>query len=285
MERSGIKRSSAKWRLELCLWLFGSAALGCTGCAFGPSPQDRQAAIHNQASLYTAPLDLFGRPETGWAIYAPKVAGTIGAASGADSAGFARAVSRWRHRHGLGASGEVDETALTALKGAWQAARPFVALRARGVCPDPPGANVLVPLGLGESYGGRPLLLRRQALAAYRRMVAFARRSEPALRARPDLLEIFSAYRSPARDAARCAADGNCQGVVRAACSAHRTGLAIDLVLDTAPGFAVDSSADANRLAMARGLAYRWLLADGPRFGFVNYAFEPWHWEWTGERP
>jgi zinc D-Ala-D-Ala carboxypeptidase len=21
------------------------------------------------------------------------------------------------------------------------------------------------------------------------------------------------------------------------------------------------------------------------RFGFVNYPFEPWHWEWTGEPP
>ena len=72
---------------------------------------------------------------------------------------------------------------------------------------------------------------------------------------------------------------------MRAACSAHRTGLALDLVLDTAPGFTVDSSADANRLSMARGLAYRWMLANGPAFGFVNYGFEPWHWEWTGQAP
>ncbi len=213
------------------------------------------------------------------------MAETTGAATGADTPGFARAVARWRRRHGLGASGEVDGATLTAMKGEWQAARPFVALRARGVCPDPPAADALARLAPAESYGDRPLLLRRRALAAYRRMVAFARRSEPALMARPELLQIFSAYRSPERDAARCRTDGNCQGVVRAACSAHRTGLAVDLVLDTAPGFAVDSSADANRLAMAQGLAYRWLLAEAPRFGFVNYAFEPWHWEWTGEAP
>ena len=116
-------------------------------------------------------------------------------------------------------------------------------------------------------------------------MVRYGRRTESILRRRPALFQVFSAFRSPARDAARCEVDRNCQGLVRAACSAHRTGLALDLVLDTAPGLAVDSSADANRLAMARGFAYRWLLAHAGGFGFVNYAFEPWHWEWTGERP
>ncbi len=170
------------------------------------------------------------------------------------------------------------------MKAEWQAARPFVALRAAGVCPPAPPPTVLATLKPDESLDGRPLLLRRGALKAYRRMIRFARRTEPALKRRPDLLQVFSAYRSPGRDAGRCAEEGNCQGVVRASCSAHRTGLALDLVLDTAPGFAVDSSADANRLQMTRSFAYRWLVADAGRFGFVNYGFEPWHWEWTGER-
>ncbi len=274
-----------KRRLELCLWLFGSVTLTCTGCATRPGPQDFAAAAHNAASAYSAPETLFGRREAGWAIYAPRVAQTVGASTSADTPAFAQAVARWRAGRGLGAGGEVDVSLLTTMKGEWQAARPFVALKASGVCPDPPPIDALAPVRSDESYGGRPLLLRRGTLGAYTRMLRHARRTETALRARPDLLEVFSAYRSPERDAARCAAEGNCQGVVRAACSAHRTGLAVDLVLDVAPGFAVDSSADANRLAMARGFAYRWLLANGPRFGFVNYAFEPWHWEWTGERP
>ena len=228
---------------------------------------------------------MFGRSETGWAVYAPRVALTVGAVSGADTPAFARAVSRWRGAHGLGAGGEVDGAVLQAMKGEWQAARPFVALRAKGVCPAPPAAGRLETLRPDESLGGRPLQLRRGAVRAYRRMIRFAHLTQPRLRERPELLQAFSAYRSPQRDAARCAVEGNCQGVVRAACSAHRTGLAVDLALDTAPGFAVDSSADANRLSMARGLAYRWLLANGPAFGFVNYGFEPWHWEWTGQPP
>ena len=217
-------------------------------------------------------------------MYAPRIGLSIGTSSAPDTPGFAAAVTRWRLSHNLGAGGEVDEAMLAALKLQWQQARPFVRLRASGVCPQPPSAETLEALAPGDSADSRPMLLRPGALAAYRRMVADARRA-PSLATRPDLLKVFSAYRDPARDAARCAAEANCQGIVRAACSAHRTGLAIDVVLDTAPGYAVDSSADANRLAMVRGDAYRWLLAEAPRYGFVNYAFEPWHWEWTGEAP
>ena len=44
-----------------------------------------------------------------------------------------------------------------------------------------------------------------------------------------------------------------------------------------------ESSADPNRLFQSRSAAYRWLVANAARFGFVNYPFEPWHWEWTGQ--
>jgi LAS superfamily LD-carboxypeptidase LdcB len=59
----------------------------------------------------------------------------------------------------------------------------------------------------------------------------------------------------------------------------------VDLVLGAAPGYAIDSSADVNRLYQTRTLAYRWLVENAGRYGFVNYPFEPWHWEWTGEPP
>jgi LAS superfamily LD-carboxypeptidase LdcB len=116
-------------------------------------------------------------------------------------------------------------------------------------------------------------------------MVAAARAERPALAADPDALKLFSGYRSPTDDDARCAREGNCQGVTRAACSAHRTGLAVDLDVGAAPGAMVDSSADANRLAQSQGPAYRWLVRHAAQFGFVNYGFEPWHWEWTGQAP
>jgi LAS superfamily LD-carboxypeptidase LdcB len=54
----------------------------------------------------------------------------------------------------------------------------------------------------------------------------------------------------------------------------------MDLYLGRAPGSDPVSSRDENRRAIADGPAYRWLMANADRFGFVNYPFEPWHWEW-----
>jgi hypothetical protein len=80
-------------------------------------------------------------------------------------------------------------------------------------------------------------------------MAAAARAEDPRIAADPRNLTIFSGFRDPDADAVRCNAEGNCQGVVRAACSAHRTGLAVDLYVGQAPGYGPDSSADAqNRL-------------------------------------
>ena len=94
--------------------------------------------------------------------------------------------------------------------------------------------------------------LRPPAREAYRRMRAAALAEVPEITADPDMLTIFSAYRSPSYDAERCAREGNCNGVTRASCSAHRTGLVVDLVVGAAPGHTVDSSADVNRLYQTR---------------------------------
>jgi zinc D-Ala-D-Ala carboxypeptidase len=242
----------------------------------------REAAAQNAASLTTLAFTPFGRPETGWAIYAPKIAEEIGTACAPDTPGFARALARWRPRHGLGPAGALDVTTFEVMKTGWQDRRPFVALRAQAVCPEAPDLIALAAAGPEESDGGKIILLRPAALAALRRMVAAAKAAVPEAAADPERLMLFSGYRAPDDDAARCEAQGNCNGVVRAQCSAHRTGLAVDLVLGAAPGFDVDSSADANRLWQTETPTYRWLVANARRYGFVNYVFEPWHWEWVG---
>ncbi|HXQ12850.1 MAG TPA: D-alanyl-D-alanine carboxypeptidase family protein [Caulobacteraceae bacterium] len=241
------------------------------------------AARANAASLTTLPLDPFGKPETGWAIYAPAVAQATKTACPATTPAFAWALAYWQFRHGLTPHGAVDLPTFAAMKNEWQQRRPFVRLRESGVCPDPPTA--LATLTPEESRADKPVQLRPDALAALRRMVAAARRENGEIAADPPLLTAFSGFRDPAADAARCAAEQNCQGLVRAECSAHRTGLAVDLDLGAAPGFAADSSDDANRLYQTQTPAYRWLVANAGRFGFVNYVYEPWHWEWTGAQP
>ena len=247
-----------------------------------PAAAVGEATLSNRASLETLPWAGFGRAESGWAIYAPAAAAEIASRCSAGSPGFARALRRWEQAQGLSATGAMGPAVLDRMKVVWQGRRPFMALRAHEVCPSPPRDAELDTASPAEGLGAKPVQLRRDAFSAYRRMVAAARAQVAELRANPEVLTLFSGYRSPAYDAARCARDNNCQGLVRAACSAHRTGLAMDIDVGTAPGYAVDSSADANRLAQVHGAAYRWLLANARRYGFVNYAFEPWHWEWTG---
>ena len=270
------------------------AAAGLSGCATvgapaaprfadcgAPSAMAAEARAQAEV-LYARPAAPFGRTESGWAVYAPAATVEIGAACPPGTAAFAEALARWQGVRGLTPSGSMDAPTLQAMIARWQARRPFLAVRAAGICPDPPPPDALVTARPDET-AGRPVQVRRRALKAYRRLRGAARRALPEIADDRQLLRIFSAFRSPAYDDERCAREANCDGVARAPCSAHRTGLAFDLMVGAVPGGAVDSTGDANRQAQVRGLAYRWLVANAPRYGFVNYPFEPWHWEWIGE--
>jgi len=246
----------------------------------GTDAPDTAAAV-NATSLSTLAWSPFGKPETGWEIYAPRIAAEIGTTCGPGSNGFASALARWQGAHGLRQTGVVDPAVFGVMLVRWHLARPFVRVNREGMCPGAPPEASLAQAGPKESYGGKAIRLTPGALEAYRRMVAEARSA--GVLPRPESLTIFSGFRAPDADAQRCARDNNCQGLRRTICSAHRTGLAVDVVIDAAPGSRPDSSADANRLVMARSSVYRWMVVNAPRFGFVNYAYEPWHWEWTGE--
>jgi len=275
------------------------ACLGIAACS-APRPQsgasfffhaacDAPEAFHaaaeaNAASLDTLAASPFGRAEQGWAVYAPRLQHDIGARCPPDSPGFAVRMARWQRAHGLKDDGVVAAEDILAAKTGWQNQRPFYLLHMRGVCPDPP-QDALAALPTDETIDDKSVVMRRRAAEALRRLLRAAWREAPETAQGPERLAAFSGYRSPTYDAARCARDGDCDGLGRAVCSPHRTGLAVDLVLGSAPGYAIDSTADANRLYQTRTVAYRWLLDNAWRFGFVNYAFEPWHWEWTGEAP
>lgn len=245
----------------------------------------QEAAYVNAGSLRGLAWEPYRREEIGWETYAPVVAKEIGTACPPDSAGFAAALAQWQRTRGLPADGLFNGVSFNVIKGLWQERRPFVMATRFGACPDAPDESALAPATLEEGYGGKAIMLRPGAMAAYRRLRAAARAEVPEVAADPQALSIFSGYRSPTSDEARCALEGNCTGVTRARCSAHRTGLAIDMNVGAAPGFKPDNSADENRRFMSKTAAYRWLVANAQRFGFVNYVFEPWHWEWTGEPP
>lgn len=241
------------------------------------------ASEANAASLTTLLWRPFGREEVGWEIYAPLIQREIATTCPVTSEGFAAALAAWQSTRNLPGDGVLSEGALLQFTAQAQARRPFVAAVIAGVCPETP--DLITEAARSEGTGGKTVWMQPGALRAWRAMAAAARAEVPGIAADPDALTIFSGYRSPSLDAARCLAEGNCDGVVRARCSAHRTGLAADLYVGHAQGYSADSTADENRLFMTRTATYRWLVANATRFGFVNYAFEPWHWEWTGETP
>jgi hypothetical protein len=219
--------------------------------------------------------------ESGWDAYAPVIAADIRTACAPASAGFAAALARWQQAHGLPASGRVEPATVEKMRVAWMLRRPFVRATRDGSCPPGVEESRLATVAAGEGYGGKPVRLDPGALAAWRRMAAAARREVPAAARDRRLLSVISGYRSPTENGIRCLA-GGCGGPARANCSAHRTGLAMDLYLGAAPGFDPVSSSDANRSWQAATPLYRWLAANAGRFGFVGYPYEPWHWEWAG---
>lgn len=240
-------------------------------------------ASANAVSLYTLEWTPFGQAEMGWETYAPLLQRELGTACEPTTPDFAAALAGFQSRHSLIGSGVFDQPTFNVLKGVLQERRPFVMARVRNECPAPPPLPLLGYLVAEEEHADRlTRLLRRDTLDAYRRLTAAARQEVAETQANPELLQIFSGFRDPEADAARCAQQGNCDGVRRAVCSAHRTGAAVDLFVGQAPGFGVDSTDPSARLHLSRTETYRWLVANAGRFGFVPYLYEPWHWEYVG---
>ncbi|CAN5191781.1 hypothetical protein BH10PSE2_BH10PSE2_09460 [soil metagenome] len=240
-------------------------------------------ALANAVSVYALEWSPFGTPETGWETYVPLLQHEIATACPPGSPDFAAALGPWQGRYALPPTGVFDIATFQVLKGVLQERRPFVMARTRNECPDPPPISELGYLSVEEEHADRlTRLLRRDTLDAYRGMVAAARRELPAMATDPELMQIFSGWRDPAEDAARCATDHNCDGVRRAVCSPHRTGAAVDLYVGHMEGLGVDDTSAASRRYLTQGSTYRWLVANAGRFGFVPYLYEPWHWEYIG---
>lgn len=241
------------------------------------------AAAANALSIYALEWSPFGRTEWGWGTYLPLLQKEIGTDCGPGTTDFAAALAGFQARYGLAATGVFDPETFTVLRGVLQERRPFVMARVRDECPDPPPLRELGYLEAPEEHADRlTRLLRRDVLDAYRRMVAAARAEVPEVAADPELLQIFSGFRDPEADAARCAIERNCDGLRRAVCSPHRTGTAVDLYVGQLLDLGVDNTGPASRRHMTQGPTYRWLVKNAGRFGFVPYLYEPWHWEWVG---
>jgi zinc D-Ala-D-Ala carboxypeptidase len=243
---------------------------------------DYAAARQNTVSLTQLSWNFYGRPETGWDAVATHIAHDLETACPVTSPAFATALQAWQRRNGIAASGRMSRETLHLFVEKWQHKRllrhgfgkPY-----RGCKYGPQEALVMIEPSHDRT--SRQIMLVNKidpkAYAAYRKMFSVAR-TELGV-SDGDMLRIFSAHRPPDYNQKLCDMDGRCDGVQRAICSLHFTGRALDLVVGGKNG---DTSHE-NRTLQSQGIAYGWLLKNAGKYGFVNYAFEPWHWEYVGD--
>lgn len=240
------------------------------------------AAEANASSLLNLSWT-FGKPQTGWVVYVPLISHTIGTHAQPDSADFAAAVAGWQSKHGITATGQINEETLGAFIRQWQSGRLH-----RGA--PLTGELLTAPTSVFFDPSRSPELrqLERGTYDAYRRMISaaakdlaktyrFTRAGETAESER--FLKIVSAYRSPEYQAELRRKSPGSGTIALAKNSPHSTGRALDLYVGGDPV----STKDANRQIQVETPAYKWLVENAGRFGFVNYFYEPWHWEYVGK--
>ena len=243
------------------------------------------AARRNDQLRKTLSWPFAGKQQTGWDIYVPLIARTIGVDAGADTPEFAAAVSRWQDKNSLPPNGVLETTTLQALIRFWQGQR-------LGRSSAPAEESLLsAPISdfFDRSRDPGMLQLERETYAAYRRMIAAAAKdlggdirfsNTGELAEDEKLLRIVSAYRSPAYQQTLRRKEPNAGRGALAKFSAHSTGQALDIYVGGEPV----STKDANRLLQVQTPAYKWLVKNASRFGFYNYFYEPWHWEYVPGR-
>jgi D-alanyl-D-alanine carboxypeptidase len=224
-----------------------------------------------------------GKVQTGWEIYIPLIARTIETDASVDSAEFARAVNTWQTRSGLPTSGMIDAATLEALVTFWQSQRRYSKEEAQD--------DRLISAPITDFYDptrdAELLKLEASAYAAYKQMVAAAAKDlskhlvltrTGELAPGEKMFRIVSAFRSREyQEELRRRSPGSGRGAL-AKFSAHSTGQALDIYVGGEPV----STRDANRAVQINTPAYRWLVKNARRFGFVPYFYEPWHWEYVG---
>jgi hypothetical protein len=242
------------------------------------------AATENARSLSGLTWMVDGKLQSSWGIYEPLIADTIGATTEPSTPEFAAALSKWQSSHGIDATGIFDESTFGTFTKYWQSLRLGRS--------DFPGPDKLISAPITDFYDPTRdadlLQLERETYAAYKRMVAAASKDlarevqftkDGQLAPGEKYLRIVSAFRSQEyQDKLRAKSPGSGRAAL-ALHSAHNTGQALDLYVGGEPV----ATKDPNRLLQTQTPVYKWLVKNANKFGFYNYYYEPWHWEYVGK--
>jgi zinc D-Ala-D-Ala carboxypeptidase len=222
------------------------------------------------------------KAQHGWYLYVPLIQQTLGVVAGSDTPDFARSVSLWQARNGIGPTGVIDSDTLYQMVKQWQAQRLNSS--------QYPAPDQLMSAPITDFYDPTRdvelLRVERETYAAYKRMVAAAAKdlklkttSTGELAPEETFLKIVSAFRSREyQEKLRKQSPGSGSAGL-AVNSPHFTGKALDLYVGGEP----TSTRDDNRLVQIQTPVYKWLVKNAARFGFYPYYYEPWHWEHVGE--
>ncbi len=221
-----------------------------------------------------------GKQQRGWQLYLPLVAHFIGIDEIAENEKFAENLAQWQSIIGLPANGVLDQETWLKMVEKWQARRS----KDRTI----PPTEKLVTVSASEFYDPeRPVELRQletETYRAYKKMIAAAARdlklpldADGKIAASEKSLKIISAFRSPEYQQKLRAQSPNAGRAGLAVNSPHFTGRALDIYVGGDPV----STKDANREIQVNTKAYRWLVKNAEKFGFIPYFYEPWHWEYN----
>ncbi len=274
---------SAQQRDAQLVKLSGSSAAAKGARADVLKKRFGKAAAENVRLRDELRWDFGGKQQNGWAIYVPLISQTIGSDSDPESPEFAAAVSQWQKNSGLETDGTIDRSTLEALIKFWQSRRVF-----NGSYPTD---EQLISAPITEFYDATRdpslLQLERETYSAYKRMLrAAAKDLGPTIKFTKagevapgeKFFTIVSAFRSREYQDSLRRKEPNAGRGALAKVSVHSTGRAIDIYVGGEPV----TTKDPNRLMQVQLPAYKWLVKNASKFGFVPYFYEPWHWEYVG---
>lgn len=242
----------------------------------------RKIAAKQNAELKKSLTWIFGKKnQVGWYLYVPLIQQTVRSESNADSEEFAEAVARWQKENKLSASGVVDRDTLMSLIKFWQSRRLG---RSENASED----QLLTAKSDFYDPSREPELTKveRETYAAYKRMVEAAAKDlnlkfeNGALSPSEKFLKIISAYRSREYQDNLRRKEPNAGRAGLAVNSPHFTGRALDIYVGGEPV----TTKDENRAIQVETPAYKWLVKNAEKFGFLPYFYEPWHWEYVPEK-
>ena len=250
------------------------------------SPSLSQAAKRNSLLRTDLKWGFGSKQQRGWYLYTPLISRLIDTRHGPTSNGFASAVARWQKNSGLAPSGVLDDQTLYKMIAEWQGKR------IKDRTPALPGQVFTAPIAdfYDPTRDEELLKVERGTYAAYKRLVAaaIAERSlglargakKGELAQGEKYLKIISSLRTREYQEKLRRESPHSGSAGLAVNSPHFTGRALDLYVGGEPVDTLDS----NRAVQVQTRVYLWLVRNAERFGFRPYFYEPWHWEYVGEK-